>query len=178
MNWSIRDGKTGFAFFNIEGHLYEYDSAGRSLSIKGGRLLISEELANKLGRPADAGVVVGGISIAASMYPIEVTTVVNGAIRSSVMPPRRGADPNAPEGSLVPGPDIIVGDMPGSGAIRQYHRPRWPGDGRDLLQQRRCARAFLSDAKSRSFGRNAESLSDERRPDQQRPFGANWPGLE
>ena len=51
----LRDGKTGFALFNIEGHLYEYDSAGRSLSINGGRLLISEELANKLGRPARRG---------------------------------------------------------------------------------------------------------------------------
>ena len=46
------------------------------------------------------------------MYPIEITTVVNGAAKSSTLPPRRGRTPNAPEGS-VPGPDIIVGDMPG-----------------------------------------------------------------
>ena len=52
----VRDGKTGFVFFNIEGNLYDYDAAAHLLSIKGGRLLISEEFANKLGRPADAGV--------------------------------------------------------------------------------------------------------------------------
>jgi hypothetical protein len=108
----IRDGKTGFVFFNIEGHLYDYDAAARLLTVNGGRLLVSEELANKLGRPAEAGVVVGEVSIATSMYPIEITTVVNGAVQSSVMPPRRGGAANAPQGG-VPGPDIIVGDMPG-----------------------------------------------------------------
>jgi len=107
----VRDGRTGFVFFNIEGHLYDYDADARSLSINGGRLLISEELANKLGRPADARAVVGEISIAANMSSIEITTLVNGAVRSSVMPARSGS--NASEGTLVPGPDIIVGDMPG-----------------------------------------------------------------
>jgi hypothetical protein len=105
----LRDGKTGAAFFNIEGHLYDYDAAVRSLSINGGRMLISEELAQKLGRPADAGVVVGGISIATSVYPIEITTVVNGAARETTLPPRG----DSPEGGNVPGPDITVGDMPG-----------------------------------------------------------------
>ena len=105
----LRDGKTGVAFFNIEGHLYDYDAAARSLSINGGRILISEELAQKLGRPADAGVVVGDVSIATSVYPIEITTVVNGAARETTLPPRGGS----PEGGNVPGPDITVGDMPG-----------------------------------------------------------------
>ena len=108
----VRDGKTGFIFFNVEGHLYDYDAATHSLSMKGGRLLISEGLASKLGRSADAGVTVGEISIAAAMYPIEITTFVNGAAQSSTLPPRRGSTPNAPEGS-VPGPDIVVGDMSG-----------------------------------------------------------------
>src|SRR5450631_238892 len=75
---AVRDGKTGLVFFNLEGTLYDYDAAAHSLSIKGGRLLISEEFANKLGRPADAGLIVGGISIATTMYPIEITTLVNG----------------------------------------------------------------------------------------------------
>ena len=114
----VRDGKTGFVFFNIEGDLYEYDAATHLLSINGGRLLVSEELANKLGRPAEAGLIVGEISIATTMYPIEITTFVNGAAKSSILPPRRGRTPNAPEGS-VPGPDIIVGDMSGFGAIWQ-----------------------------------------------------------
>jgi hypothetical protein len=107
----VRDGKTGFVFFNIEGNLYEYDAALHLLSIKGGRLLISEEFANKLGRPAEAGVIVGGISIATTMYPIEITTVVNGAAQSLRLPPRSGGAPNAPE-VLNPGPDVIVGDLP------------------------------------------------------------------
>jgi plastocyanin len=107
----VRDGKTGFVFFNVEGHSYEYNAAAHLLNIKGGRLLISEALANKLGRPADSGVVAGQISIAATMYPIEITTVVSGAARSAVLPPRKGGAPNAPDGS-VPGPDIIVGDLP------------------------------------------------------------------
>jgi len=106
----VRDGKTGFVFFNIEGNLYEYDAAAHSLGIKGGRLLISEEFANKLGRPSEAGAIVGGISIATTMYPIEITTVVNGAAQSSILPPRGGGAQSAPD--AVPGPDIIVGDLP------------------------------------------------------------------
>jgi hypothetical protein len=109
----VRDGNTGFVFFNIEGHLYHYDAAAHSLRIKDGRLLISGEFANKLGRPADAGLVVGGISIATAMYPIEVTTVVNGAVQSTTLPARPGAAPNVP--TAVPGPDVIVGDLPSMG---------------------------------------------------------------
>jgi outer membrane biosynthesis protein TonB len=106
----VRDGKTGFVFFNIEGSLYEYNAAARSLRINGGRLLISEELAKKLGRPADAGVVAGEISISTTMYPIEVTTVVNGAAQSAVLPARGGGGQEVPD--FVAGPDVIVGDLP------------------------------------------------------------------
>ena len=106
---AVRDGKTGFVFFNIEGHLYEYDPKAHLLGIKGGRLLISEELAKKLGRPADAGLIIGEISIATTMYAIEVTTVVNGATQSAVLPARRGGV-QVPD--FVPGPDVIVGDLP------------------------------------------------------------------
>src|SRR5439155_15634166 len=106
----VRDGKTGFVFFNVEGHQYEYDAGAHLLSLQGGRLLVSEGLANKLGRPGETGMNVGEISISTSVYPIEITTVVNGTAQSSTLPPRRGRTPNAPEGS-VPGPDIVVGDM-------------------------------------------------------------------
>ena len=106
----VRDGKTGFVFFNIEGNLYEYDAAAHLLSIKGGRLLISEEFANKLGRPAEAGAIAGEISIStATMYPIEITTVVNGAVQSLTLPPRSGGARNVP--TFAPGPDVIVGDL-------------------------------------------------------------------
>ena len=106
----VRDGKTGFVFFNIEGHLYDYDPAAHSFSLKDGRLLISEEFANKLGRPADAGSIAGGISIATTMYPIEITTVVNGETQSVTLPARGSGAPNDP--TSVPGPDVIVGEIP------------------------------------------------------------------
>lgn len=107
----VRDGKTGFVFFNVEGNLYDYDAHAHLLNIKNGRLLISQEFANKLGRPAQFGSAVGTISIAATMTPIEVTSVVNGAAQSAIMPPRTGGTVHAPE-AFVPGPDVIVGDLP------------------------------------------------------------------
>ncbi|MFZ1218616.1 MAG: hypothetical protein WAO00_04945, partial [Chthoniobacterales bacterium] len=106
----VREGQTGSIVFNIEGERYEYDAASHSLGIKEGRLLVSEALANKLGRPEDRGANVGRISISAATYPIEVTTIVNGAAQSSTLPPRSAEAPTVP--NLVPGPDIIVGDLP------------------------------------------------------------------
>src|SRR6266496_2512505 len=108
----VRDSKSGFVFFNVEGHQYDYDANAQLLSITGGRLLISKEFANALGRPADAGATVGKISIGAAMQPIEVQTLVNGETKSVVMPPLRGAaGPEAP--TLLPGPDVIVGELSG-----------------------------------------------------------------
>jgi hypothetical protein len=109
----VRDGNTGLVFLNIEGHHADYDAAARSLSIKDGRLRISEELANKLGRPADAGVVVGGISITVNMYAIESSTLVNGTLQSAVLPARRAVGSEVI--TAVPGPDVIVGDLPALG---------------------------------------------------------------
>src|SRR6478672_967322 len=73
----VRDGKSGFVFFNIEGNLYHYDAGARLLSIRGGRLLISKEFAKALGRPSDTALMVGKISIAAAMQPIEIDQVLN-----------------------------------------------------------------------------------------------------
>ncbi|MEO6051180.1 MAG: hypothetical protein ABIP78_07600 [Pyrinomonadaceae bacterium] len=103
----IRDGTTGFIFFNIEGHEYEYNAIGHSLNISNGRLLVSKEFASELGRPSDGGAVVGNIDISANMRPIEITQVVDGEVRSEVMPAR---EPNA---GTTPGPDAIVGDLSG-----------------------------------------------------------------
>src|SRR6266480_6276155 len=106
---AVRDAKTGFTFFNIEGHQYGYDARGRLLSIQRGRLLMSKEFGDGLGRPADAGSPVGRISIAATMRPIEITQLVNGVPKSVAMPPLSGAaGPGVP--TLTPGPDVIVGD--------------------------------------------------------------------
>ena len=107
----VRDSKSGFVFFNVEGAQYDYDANARLLSITGGRLLISKGFAEALGRPADAGATVGKLSIGAAMQPIEVQTLVNGETKSVVMPPLRAtAGADAP--ALVSGPDVIVGDLP------------------------------------------------------------------
>ena len=104
---AVRDSKTGFVFFNIEGHSYDYDANQHLLNISGGRLLVSSEFANKLGRPAQAGSVAGNMSVKATVYPIEVQKVVNGEIKSVVMPAT-----HQPNVGTVPGPDVIVGDLP------------------------------------------------------------------
>ena len=108
---AVRDNKTGFTFFNVEGGDYDYNANARSLGIEGGRLLISKEFANALGRPSDAGSVVGKISVGAAMQPIEITQLVNGKRTSVDEPPlTHRAGPGAAQ--LVAGPDIIVGDLP------------------------------------------------------------------
>ena len=108
---SVRDAMSGFVFFNIEGNHYDYDASSQSFGIHGGRLLISKEFATALGRRADAGLVVGKISVQTTMQPIEITQLVNGKPNSMVLPPlSQRAGPGAP--TLVPGPDIIVGDLP------------------------------------------------------------------
>ena len=84
---AVRDSNTGFTFFNIQGNQYNYDPAAQSLAITNGRLLVSKEFANALGRPSDAGVAVGTISIGAAMQPIEITQVANGHPQSVLMPP-------------------------------------------------------------------------------------------
>jgi hypothetical protein len=104
---AVRDGTTGFTFFNIEGHQYDYDSNAQSLSITGGNLLVSEEFANALGRPSDAGAIVGKISIGTALQPIEIDQVVNGELRSMMMPALR-----QPAVGTQPGPDVIVGNLP------------------------------------------------------------------
>ena len=72
-----------------------------SFSITGGRLLISKEFANALGRPSDAGSIIGKISVGAAMQPIEIDQIVNGKPQSAVMPAV----------GTVPGPDVIVGEL-------------------------------------------------------------------
>ncbi len=104
----VRDGKTGFVFFNIEGAEYGYEATERMLSIRTGRLLLSKEFAAELGRPSDAGSVIGKISITATMRPIEITQYVDGEAASAVLPAQSN-----PEAGTVPGPDVIVGDLSG-----------------------------------------------------------------
>jgi hypothetical protein len=107
---AVRDSNTGFTYFNIEGHQYGYDANAHSLTITNGRLLISKQFANALGRPSDAGSPAGQISIGASMQPTEIARLVNGQPKSVVMPPLRGAA-GGEVPALVAGPDVIVGDV-------------------------------------------------------------------
>jgi hypothetical protein len=109
---AVRDSNTGFTFFNVEGGEYGYDAKAQSLSITGGRLLISQEFARALGLPSNTREVAGTISIGAAMQPIEIDQVVNGEPKAAVLPAV----------GTVPGPDVIVGELIGlmqmdSGAV-------------------------------------------------------------
>ncbi len=104
---AVRDSKTGFTFFDVAGGDYDYNANARSLGIEGGRLLISKEFANALGRPSDAGSVVGKISVGAAMQPIEITQVVNGK-RTSVVEPPLSQRP-VERLPLCPGPILSLG---------------------------------------------------------------------
>jgi hypothetical protein len=103
----VRDGATGFLFFNVEGQEYGYEPGSRALGIRAGRVLLSKEFAAELGRPSAAGSIVGGLSIEAAMRPIEVTEIVDGEVSSDVLP-ALGENLGG-----VPGPDVIVGDVNG-----------------------------------------------------------------
>ena len=107
---AVRDSNTGFTFFNIEGHQYNYDAAARSFTITGGRLLISKQFASTLGITPEGDSLAGTISIGAAMQPIQIDHIIRGETKSMVMPPMRDAvGPGVP--NLVPGPDVIVGDL-------------------------------------------------------------------
>src|SRR5438552_980729 len=104
---AVRDDKTGFVFFNVEGAQYDYHANARLLSITGGRLLVSNEFAKALGRASDTGAVAGEISIGATMEPIEINHLdENGNVKSASLPPL-----NVPLPGTVPGPDVIVGEL-------------------------------------------------------------------
>jgi hypothetical protein len=103
---TVRDGRTGFVFFNVEGQTYDFTADGDVFSVQQGRLILSDEYARSLGRQSDAGALVGQISIRANMRATEVTEIVEGEPQQSVLK----ADPEA---GTVPGPDVIVGDLNG-----------------------------------------------------------------
>jgi len=116
---AVRDSNTGFTFFNIEGHQYNYDAAGQSFTITGGRLLISKQFASTLDIPSETGSLAGTISIGAAMRPIQIDHVVRGETKSTVLPPMQHAvGPEVP--NLVPGPDVIVGDVED---VAQFNAP-------------------------------------------------------
>jgi hypothetical protein len=104
----VRDGKTGFVFFNVEGQEFDYQAGARALNAQMGRLLLSKEFADALGRSSEAGAVVGKVSLNATMRPIEISQVVDGEVKSDSLPAMSN-----PETGTVPGPDVVVGDLSG-----------------------------------------------------------------
>jgi hypothetical protein len=107
---AVRDSNTGFTFFNIEGHQYNYDAAARSFTITGGKLLISKQFASTLGITPEGDSLAGTISIGAAMQSIQIDHIIRGETKSMVMPPMQHAV-GAAVPNLVPGPDVIVGDL-------------------------------------------------------------------
>src|SRR5262245_26888246 len=104
---AVRDGNSGFTFFNIEGGQYDYDAKAQLFSITGGRLLVSKEFADSLGHPSDAGTVAGEISIGATMQSIEIMQLdQDGDVKSARLPA-------VPLPGTVPGPDVIIGELIG-----------------------------------------------------------------
>jgi len=107
---AVRDSNTGFTFFNVKGQEYGYDASTQSFTITGGKLLLSKQFADTLGIPSEAGSWAGTISVGAAMRPIEIRQLASGKAQSVVMPPLQHAlSPQTP--NLVPGPDVIVGEI-------------------------------------------------------------------
>jgi hypothetical protein len=107
---AVRDSNTGFIFFKVKGQEYDYDAGAQSFTINGGRLLLSQQFASAIRQPSDAGSLVGTISVGAAMRPIEITHVANGKPQSVVMPPLPHTV-TSERPNLVPGPDVIVGNI-------------------------------------------------------------------
>ena len=154
---AVRDAKTGFTFFKIEGYQSDYDARRQLLDIQNGRLLMSKEFAAALGRPADADSAVGKISVSARMQPIEVTQLVNGEPKSMVLP----ALPN-PNPGTTPGPDVIVGDMPNDAAVWQCRHAGGRCNSNNFLQRGNHRSGLVRIAADGSPSYSAKSLSDER----------------
>ena len=111
LDLTVRDANTRFTFFTVAGGEYGYDANAQSLSFSNGRLLISKEFANALGRPSDAGAIVGEISVGAAMQPVEIKEIANGKLKGVTLPPLHSAGgPVTP--TATHGPDVIVGDLP------------------------------------------------------------------
>ena len=154
---AVRDAKTGFTFFKIEGHQYDYNAKGQLFDLEGGRLLMSKEFAAALGRPADADSAVGKISISARMQPIEVTQLVNGEPKSMVMPAL---------------PRAVARNDPWSRRYRRRfarHAAVWQCrhagrrcSSNNFLQRGNHRSGLVSVAKHGSPSHSAKSVSDER----------------
>ena len=160
---AVRDSNTGFTFFNIEGHQYNYDATAQSLSITGGRLLISKQFASTLGIPSEAGSLAGTISIGAAMQPIQIDQIVRGETKSMVMPPMQHAvGPGVPESCARPG--CHCWRYRGRGQLGSNVGTQVGlAIGTDSCNNGDQPVDWFAVASNRSSCRSAESLSHERR---------------
>lgn len=109
---AVRDSKSGYTFFYIEGNAYDFDPQTRVMGFKEARLVISPEFAAELERnlASDEIAVAGAITLDAKMRAIEISHIVEGETASAKLPAGAGMDGEA---GTVPGPDVIVGDVNG-----------------------------------------------------------------
>lgn len=99
----VRDRQSGFTFFNVEGANLRFDPTQQVFTMTGGRLLITQEFADLLGRPEAVDTEVGTFSTSATMRTTEVTQLVDGERQMTTLPP------SGPEAGTRPGPDVVVG---------------------------------------------------------------------
>lgn len=100
----VRDRATGNVLFYVDGQELAYAAATRALSVRG-RLVAASDLASAQAPKAAIGKIVGTLSMDAVLRPVESAIILDGQVESASMP--------AAEGGLVPGPDVIVGELTG-----------------------------------------------------------------
>ena len=139
---------------------------------------MSKQFASTLGIPSEAGSLAGTISIGAAMRPIQIDQIVRGETKSMVMPPMQHAvGPGVP--NLVPGPDVIVGDVED---VAQFDPPVGTqvglAIGTDSCNNGDQPIDWFALPQHRSSGRSAEPLSHERRRKQRRALRTNRPVMD
>lgn len=102
----VRDSKSGFKFFFVEGHELSFEPGESRFAASNGRLMITKDFARVLGNDELAGTRAGSISISAKMRAIEVVELSDDADNKTTIPGK-----NANFDGSRPGPDVVVGDV-------------------------------------------------------------------
>ena len=167
---SIRDAKTGFVFFNIEGICYDYDAAARTLRSTDGRLLISE---GSQGTGPSCRCGRGRRQNFAWCNHAADRDAESRQRRDRI---RRAAAGRRAERPFVPGPMYRRRSALHAAVWQQRNAGRL-GSRNHLLQHRQRGVELVCDAEHRPSGHSAEPLSDERRREQQRTLRTDRPIL-
>ena len=102
----VRDAKSGFKFFFVEGHEMSFEPGGSRFAAANGRLMITKEFARQLGDESLAGTRAGTMSFDAEMKAIEVVELSDDGNNKTSVPAK-----NSGSGGTRPGPDVVVGDV-------------------------------------------------------------------